>query len=306
MPTVEANGVDLYYERRGDGPPVIFLHGAGADHRVWAEVTEPLTDAYEVVTPDIRLHGKTGGDPAESITMETYVEDLHAFISALELDRPVIVGLSMGGMVAQRYVDAYPDDVRAIVTLGAMTTETRSRTEWFMWQFIYPVYDFLLDKLGESTAHRFMEAFLRLRGDDIEESDMEERERIETEHREDYPEQTEAQSEATRDALTGFDDRAIDYEAISVPYRYLYGEKELDTLTGHADFVAETVPQGSATEIPNAGHHSNVDNPEFVIDTIRAFLDEHVLTETGTGTETEPETESETESESETAVADGE
>lgn len=274
MPTVETNGVETYYETRGSGPPVIFLHGAGGDHRVWAEVAEPLTDDYEVITPDFRLHGKTGGEPAEPITTGTYVEDLHAFIDTLHLERPAIVGLSMGGMIAQRYVDAYPDDVQAVVTLGAMTTEARSRGEWFMWRVIYPIHDWLADKLGASSAHRFMEAFLWLRGDDTELSDMEERERIETEHHEDYPEQTEAQSAATRDALDDYDDRSIDYEAISVPYLYLYGEKELDTLTGHADFVAEAVPLGRAREIPNAGHHSHVDNPEFVVDTIREFLDD--------------------------------
>lgn len=280
MPTVETNGVETYYETRGSGPPVIFLHGAGGDHRVWAEVTEPLTHDYEVITPDFRLHGKTGGDPGAAITTGSFVEDLHAFIDTLDLDRPALVGLSMGGMVAQRYVDAYPDDVRAVVTLGATTTDARSRSESFMWRVIYPIHDRLVNSLGASSAHRFMEAVLWLRGDDVELSDMEERERIETEHREDYPEQTDAQSAATRDALDDFDDRSIDYEAISIPYLYLYGEKELDTLTGHANFVAETVPGGCAQEIPGAGHHSHVDNPGFVIDTIREFLDEHVQTET--------------------------
>lgn len=274
MPTVETNGVDTYYETRGSGPPVIFLHGAGGDHRVWAEVTEPLTGDYEVITPDFRLHGKTGGDPEEPISTGTYVEDLHAFISALDLDRPAIVGLSMGGMVAQRYVDAYPDDVKAVVTLGVMTTEPQSRSEWFMWRFVYPIHDWLTENIGASSAHRFMVAILWLRGDDTELSDMEERERIETEHHEEYPEQTEAQIEATRDALADFDDHAIDYGAISAPYLYLYGEKELDTLAGHADFIAETVPDGRAQEIPEASHHSHVDNPEFVIRAIREFLDD--------------------------------
>lgn len=177
-------------------------------------------------------------------------------------------------MVAQRYVDAHPNDVKAVVILGVMTTDPQSRSEWFMWRFIYPIHDCLMENLGASSAHRFMEAFLWLRGDDTELSDMEERERIETERHEDYPEQSEAQSAATRNALDDFDDRSIDYESISVPYLYLYGEKELNTLTGHADFIAETVPEGRAQEIPGASHHSHDDNPEFVIHAIREFLDD--------------------------------
>lgn len=276
MPTVDVNGVELYYESRGEGPPVIFLHGAGADHRYWAEVTDLLTDDYEVITLDMRLHGRTGGDPDPAPTTATYVQDLHAFIDSLDLDRPAIVGHSMGGMIAQRYVDTYPDDVRALVTLGATTTDPRSASEWFTWKVVYPVHDWLTDNVGQSAAHKLMKGFLWLRGDDIELSGMERRERIEATHNDDYPEPTDAQDSAIREALADWTDPSIDYAAIPVPYLYLYGEKELDSFPAHAEYVAETAPHGRAVEIPDASHHSHVDTPEFVVDAIREFLDEEV------------------------------
>lgn len=275
MPTVEANGASLYFETRGSGPPVIFLHGAGADHRVWAEVTEPLTEDYEVIVLDMRLHGKSGGEPGEPVTIDTYVDDLHGFIGTLDLATPAIVGLSMGGMVAQRYAAEYPDEVRALSTLGAMTTETLSREEWLLEKVAFPVVDRVRNTAGEEYARKLMDAIMNLRPDDVEPSDMDERDRIESAHNDDYPEQSEAQEAAVRDSLSGYGDRSTDYTAITTPFLYLYGEREMSTLQDHAEFVTETVPNGRALEVPNASHHSHVDNPEFVVETLREFLDEH-------------------------------
>lgn len=90
MPTVATNGVDTFYERTGAGPPIVFLHGGGIDHRVWAELTRPLTDRVTVIVYDLRGHGWTGGSEHERYTIELYAEDLAALIDALELNAPII------------------------------------------------------------------------------------------------------------------------------------------------------------------------------------------------------------------------
>lgn len=275
MPTVETNGVETYYERRGDGPPVVFLHGAGADHRVWAEVAAPLADDYTVVTPDLRLHGRTGGgaDPAPSF--DAYVADLRALVDALDLDRPAIVGFSMGGMIAQAYAARHPEDVAALVTLGALTPTPRSREEWLLWNLVFPVAHRLRTHLGDRFADRFLATVMRLRRDDAVESDMAERERIEREHAAEYPEQTVDQKRAVRAALDGYGDRTIDYATLSMPFRYAYGAHEMSTLETHAAHVEATAPRAAAVEVPSARHHSHVDNPGFVVDVIYEFLDAH-------------------------------
>jgi len=139
MPTVEANGVDLYYERRGDGPPVIFLHGMGLDHRYWPEFAAPLTDDYEVIVLDMRLHGRSGGDPEAELSIDTYADDLHALVDELGFETPAIVGHSMGGMVALRYADQYPDALSALVTLGSETPETPTLRAWLYDRIVFPL-----------------------------------------------------------------------------------------------------------------------------------------------------------------------
>lgn len=279
MPTVEANGVELYYERRGAGPPVVFLHGAGLDHRLWAEFTRPLTDDYEVVVLDRRLHGRSGGDPAQPPSMDTYVDDLHALFDALGLDSPVIVGHSMGGMVALRYADRYPDEISGLITLGSETPDVPTRRAWVYDRLVFPTHDRLREWFGHDVANRFMFAVGWLARDDTTLSDLEEYERIVTEHESDYPEPTPPAQDAIEESMGTYDGLTIAYEAITAPVLAMYGDREMAVLAEYAEHIAASVPNGRTVEIPDAAHLSPVDNPEFVLDTIRAFLDEQLTSE---------------------------
>jgi len=272
MPTVAANGVDLYYERRGDGPPVVFLHGAGLDHRLWPELTEPLTDDYEVVVLDMRLHGRSGGNP-DDVRFSDFVEDLHAFVDELDLSRPVVVGHSMGGMVALAYADRYGDETAGVVTIGSETPETPSRRAWLYDRVVFPVHYWLRDRFGQGAANRFMFAVNRLARDDAGLSDTEEFERITTAHHADYPEPTDVDQAAIENTFEDYGALEPDYEAITIPVLALYGERELDVTADHAEYLAGQVPNGRAVSVPDAAHVSPVDNRSFVVRTIREFLD---------------------------------
>lgn len=279
MPTVDVNGVELYYESRGEGPPVVFLHGASLDHRLWAEFTSPLTDDYEVVVLDRRLHGRSGGNPDELPSIDTYVDDLHALVDALDLDSPVIVGHSMGGMVALRYADRHSDEIAGLVTLGSETPDFPSRRAWLYHRLVFPVHDRLRDRFGHDVANRFMFTVGWLARDDTTLSDLEAFERIITGHESDYPEPSSAEQQAIQDSLATYDDLTIDYEAITAPVLAMYGEREMDVLAAYGKHLAASVPNGRTVEIPDAAHLSPVDNPEFIVDTIRVFLDEHAASE---------------------------
>lgn len=276
MPTVEANGVDLYYERRGDGPPVIFLHGMGMDHRLWPEFTEPLTDDYEIVVLDMRFHGRSGGDPDEDVTLDTYVDDIRALVEILDLDTPTIIGHSMGGMVALQYADSHPEDVRAVVTIGAQSPDTPTARTWLYTNVVYPLNSWLHDTFGEQAAERFVLALFWLTRENEALSDLEEIERIITDHHVDYPEPTQAEHTAIDASLEDYSDRTLDYGAIDVPFLALHGELEPAIMAHHADHLAANIPRCRAVRIPEAGHVSMVENLDFVRDTICDFLKEHL------------------------------
>jgi len=97
MQTVtSADGTRIAYEQRGDGPPLVLLHGGGT-HRYWDPVVPRFADDYTVVTPDRRGRGESGDSDDYAVQRE--VEDARAVVDAVGGD-PVVVGHSFGGLQA--------------------------------------------------------------------------------------------------------------------------------------------------------------------------------------------------------------
>ena len=119
-PLLERDGCELWGDDSGgEGIPVLFSHGAGADAAMFAPQYEALAaDGYRVVTWDLRGHGKSR--PAhQPITTERAIADLVALVAELGLDRPVLVGQSLGGNLSQAVVRRHPDLARALIVIGS-------------------------------------------------------------------------------------------------------------------------------------------------------------------------------------------
>lgn len=273
MPTVQTNGIETYYEEYGAGPPVVFLHGAAGDHRLWAEQARPLADDYRIIVYDFRGHGRTGSSEVESYTMDLYAEDLHDFIESLGLDRPAICGLSMGGMVAQTYAARYPETIAAMATLGTMTPETLAFSERFN-DWFYRTFDILGTIVGRERAEALVHRINQWRYHENSLGDVETAERIQQSHAGEFPEMTESEEEKMREALDAYSSMSIDHASIGVPSLLMYGEYEPKTAARHARFMAAEIPRAETTEIPGAGHNSHADNPEFIVESLREFLAE--------------------------------
>jgi pimeloyl-ACP methyl ester carboxylesterase len=95
---IEVNGATLHYEERGDGAPVILIHGGLSSSSQWEPVVPELVDGFRVVTPDTRGHGRST-NPAGELSYALIADDIAALIAALGLQRPVVGGWSDGGQV---------------------------------------------------------------------------------------------------------------------------------------------------------------------------------------------------------------
>ena len=122
---IEINGLRLHYTRTGGGkPPLVLAHGFSEDGLVWTALAEVLEDEYDVIMPDARGHGQS--DVAESgLGTAGLASDLHGIIRALGLDRPAVLGHSMGGMTAFAVAGLYPDVPGAILVEDGMPFEMR-------------------------------------------------------------------------------------------------------------------------------------------------------------------------------------
>lgn len=129
MPTVRTNGVDTYYERRGSGPSVVFVHAAVLDHAQWDPQVEALAADYETVVYDVRGHGRTGGSDVSRYSVDLFAADLAALLEELDLEWPVVCGLSTGGCLAQVLAARHPDRLTGLVLASTFTPPYLSRAE---------------------------------------------------------------------------------------------------------------------------------------------------------------------------------
>jgi pimeloyl-ACP methyl ester carboxylesterase len=118
MPTVNVNGVNLYYESHGEGLPLVFAHGGGGDLLQWAFQVPHFSDRYHVVTFDNRGHGRSD-TPEADYSVEAFSQDILGLLGALSLDRVVLVGLTMGAMTALRFALDHPGRLVGMVLVGA-------------------------------------------------------------------------------------------------------------------------------------------------------------------------------------------
>jgi 3-oxoadipate enol-lactonase len=117
MSLVRAGQVDLDVHRRGSGSPLLLIMGMGGNHWHWGEpFVAALERHFEVVAYDHRGVGASSG-LSGPVSITELARDAAALLDALELDRAHVLGISMGGMVAQELALAHPDRVRTL-TLG--------------------------------------------------------------------------------------------------------------------------------------------------------------------------------------------
>ena len=127
MATIRANDLEIAYEQRGAGPPLVLLHGAGSSGQVTYAAQLPLlVSAFQVHLPDARGHGATRWDPADGFMAEWLIDDLEAFVDALALDTFHLMGFSMGAMTALGFAVRQPDRLRTLV-VASITPEREPR-----------------------------------------------------------------------------------------------------------------------------------------------------------------------------------
>jgi len=116
MPSKTVNGIDIHYRETGEGFPVVFVHGYTGNSRNWALTVPALRPNFRTISVDLRGHGLSGRPASEDdYALEVVASDVYKLLRALEVTECVVVGHSMGGMVAQLLVLAHPEIVRALV-----------------------------------------------------------------------------------------------------------------------------------------------------------------------------------------------
>ncbi|MXV81202.1 MAG: alpha/beta fold hydrolase [Chloroflexi bacterium] len=249
MSSVARDGVNIFYEARGEGPAILLSHGYGATSQMWAGQLELLSRDYRLIVWDMRGHGQTDSpdDPSCYSEAET-VEDMAAILDAEGVDSAIIGGLSLGGYMSLAFNVAYPQRTQALMLFdtGPGYNNPKAREGW-----------------NTGMAIPRAEALER---DGLAALGGSEEVRVST-HR-----SAGGLARAARGMLAQFDNRIIQsLTSIDKPTLVLVGENDEPFLAG-TDYMVNKIPGSTKAVIANAGHAANIDNPDDFNDAVSSFL----------------------------------
>jgi pimeloyl-ACP methyl ester carboxylesterase len=136
MPVLRLDDTELFYETRGDGPPIVFLHGLGSSTRDWQFQLEPFSQRYRCVAFDLPGSGQSKdlAHPHGPFSLPGYAKVVAAGMKQLGVAPAHVVGLSMGGMTSLQLALDFPEVVRSItvVNAGASVIPRTLKERWLL------------------------------------------------------------------------------------------------------------------------------------------------------------------------------
>lgn len=253
--TVRISHGQISYIESGHGDPLILLHAVNLAASTWSQMIPILEDDFAVYAPDMIGAGESEKPPLDSYSIENHAHDLIEFMDAVHITAPaMIVGNSMGGLIAIAVAAAEPQRVSRLAVVGCPATpvgegierlqETRQR--WF-------------DSTGAAIP-REME-----------------------EQRSTWPSVTRAQLAELNELRAAAGPWALrNHEAIatydvfaslnSVRCPVLVLSGELDPVASHAPRLVAGLKNTTSVTIPGTGHYPQIERPREIADGIRAFM----------------------------------
>jgi 3-oxoadipate enol-lactonase len=260
VPSINRNGVPIYFEDVGSGPPVVMGHSILCSGEMWMHQVPELSKRYRVINIDQRGHGRSvpATGPYEIRDM---VEDAIAVLDHLEIQRAIWAGLSMGGMVAMHAAVDAPDRVAALVLLdthaGAETTykklKYRALSTGAKAFGVRPFFPAVLPLLfGRTTLveNQILVDEWKGRFDEIH-----------------VPSLARAVAALTR--RPSIVDRLA---KVQMPALVIVGEEDASLPVPISQEITDALPNASLVVIPGAGHLSALEKPEEVTKAMLRFL----------------------------------
>ena len=258
------NGAHLYWVERGtpDAVPVVFIHGFPFSHAMWEDQLETVGIRYRAIAYDVRGHGQSDVGDGQ-YTIEGHVDDLVALMDALHLERPVLVGLSMGGYIALRALEREQSRFRA-----AVLCDTRSEADTNEAKLRRSAAVGSVKRTGSAPfAREFVKGIFAASAPSTSPAAVA--------AIRDVIAQTPPLSIAgTQLALAARTDTTEALASFRLPVLILVGEHDQTTPVAAAEAMHRRIPGSELRVVPGAAHMSNLENPAFFNRELLAFLDQ--------------------------------
>ena len=258
VPFAEVNGIEMYYERVGQGEPIVLITGLAGDVSFWNKTVPMLSDRFDVITVDNRGAGRTRCSGTFGI--EDMADDVIALLDHLGIFKSNILGWSMGSHIALDLAARYPDRVRTL-TIVACYLYRPARSAYIL--------EYLADGYADGTVSggtvaKVLNVLLRNSGF------FEEAERKGRTIREIQPPDPIGFKNQMR-AVNGYDAEK-DASSIRVPTLSVHGLEDIMTESSAGDEISSVIKGCEKIRIPGEGH---VLRPESYIPYVMVFIRHH-------------------------------
>jgi pimeloyl-ACP methyl ester carboxylesterase len=260
MDQIEVHGLQIAYERVGEGPPLVLLHGyVGDGPGTWRRQIDELSDEFTVVAWDAPGMGRSS-DPPASFRLPDYADCLAGFVEALGLGPPHVAGLSFGGGLALELYRRHRAIPASLVLAGAYAGWAGSLPPSVVEERLRQVL-----QLSDLPPDRFVSAVLptMFSGSVSAETAAGFAANVSGFHAEGLRAMARSFAEADlRDVLPH----------IGVPTLLLYGDQDVRAPMNVAEDLHAAIPASKLVIMPGVGHVSSVEAPDRFIAEVRRFL----------------------------------
>ena len=283
MPTAEVGGVSLYYEEKGSGAPIVFVHGIPTDYRAWKEQTEPFSKGRRIIAVSRRYAAPNHreGDVSDS-TIHNNAADLKGFIEQVGGGRVDLVGHSYGGFVSAFLAADHPDLVKSLVLVEPAVSTLLVADQTSSVQALGLLFRSPSVAL---SGRRFQTQSLGPSLKALEQGELERAVELNVDGVQDMKGAFKGLPEDTRRMM--FDNArtvaelktrfpmftAKEAGMISCPTLVVNGEESALYLRKIGELMAKAVPKARRVMVPRSRHFPHMESPEFFNGKVLGFLD---------------------------------
>jgi pimeloyl-ACP methyl ester carboxylesterase len=254
----ELDGHSVAYRYAGEGPPLVLLHGFLCDSRCWRRQLAGLSEHFRIVAWDAPGAGSSS-DPPDPFTITDWAQCLAQFLDTVGIERAQVLGLSWGGILAQEFYRLYPDRVPALILCdtypgwkGSLSESVcEKRLERCFLESSLPPEEFVPrwvpEFFTEGASHELKEEMSAVVSDF-------------------HPLGFRLMAKSSADT-----DTSDLLPNIEVPTLLLWGDDDRRSPTNIAEQLRDAIPNAELTVIANAGHVSNMEQPEEFNSQVRRF-----------------------------------
>jgi len=265
MPTAKINGINIYYESHGAGFPLVFVYCIGGNTAQWEPQIPAFSESYRFIVWDPRGHANSESPPnVEQYSQEHFAQDLEGLLDHLGIQQAYVGGLSMGGGIATRFTILHPQRVAALLifdSFSASGLETPPEAHRIREEII---------RLAETEGMAAVAEYCIKNNPNVSQTAALSKEQ-ENRVRQMYLSLDPAGlAQSTRMISNAVLDASL-LEGITVPTLVLAGQQ--DGALPACRFIHEKINGSQLVVIPDAGHLSNLDQPEAFNHAVLEFLD---------------------------------